>query len=101
MRRVETWRRIKHSKRLSNTSNSGPKRITTVPGRILADDLYFNGPLDTFQRADDLIRAVNRLGPIAKEIRPRKIFPDGQNVCIVYDMVTVHPAGTVLITGSL
>jgi hypothetical protein len=26
----------------------------------LADELYFNGPFDTFQRADDLIRAVSR-----------------------------------------
>jgi hypothetical protein len=64
----------------------------------LGDDLYFKGPLDTFQRADDLIRAVSHLGPIVKEIRPRKIFPDGQNVCIVYDMVTSSPAGTVPIT---
>jgi hypothetical protein len=26
----------------------------------LADALYFKGPFDTFQRADDLIRAVSR-----------------------------------------
>jgi hypothetical protein len=54
-------------------------------------------PFDTFQRADDLIRAVSRLGPIVKEIHPRKIFSNGQNVCIVYDMVMSTQVGTVLI----
>ena len=45
-----------------------------------------------------MIRAVSRLGPIVKEIHPRKIFSDGQNVCIVYDMVRSTPAGTVPVT---
>jgi|SRR5579864_936583 len=61
----------------------------------LADDLNFKGPFDTFQRADDFIQAVNRLGPIVKEIHVRKILSDGQSVCIVYDMETSTPAGTV------
>jgi ketosteroid isomerase-like protein len=60
----------------------------------LADDLYFKGPFDTFQRADDLIQAVSRLGPMVKEIRTRRILADGQSVCIVYDMVTSTPIGT-------
>ena len=31
----------------------------------LADDLYFRGPFDTFQRADDLVAAVS-LAPITE-----------------------------------
>lgn len=46
----------------------------------LADDLYFKGLFDTFQRADDLIGAVSRLGPMVKEIRTRKILADDQSV---------------------
>src|SRR6267154_1973210 len=60
----------------------------------LADDLYFQGPFDTFQRADDLIQAGSRLGPIVKEIRTRRILADDQSVCVVYDMVTTQ-SGTV------
>jgi ketosteroid isomerase-like protein len=63
----------------------------------LADDLQFKGPFDTFRRADDLIRAVSRLGPIIKEIRSRKIFVDDRSVCVVYDMVTSTEADTVSI----
>jgi hypothetical protein len=61
----------------------------------LADDLYFKGPFDTFQRADDLIQAVSRLGPIVKEIRTRKLFACDRSVCVVYDMVTSTQSGTV------
>src|SRR3984893_11573986 len=32
MRRVETWRGIKHSKRVSDTSHSGPKGLPRFPG---------------------------------------------------------------------
>ena len=60
----------------------------------LAGDLYFQGPFDTFRRADDLIQAVSRLGSIVKEIRTRTILADDQNVCVVYDMVTTQ-IGTV------
>jgi hypothetical protein len=61
----------------------------------LADDLYFKGPFDTFQRADDLIQALTHLAPIVKEIRLRKILCDDRSVFILYDMVTSTPAGTV------
>jgi SnoaL-like domain len=63
----------------------------------LADDLNFKGPFDTFQRADDLIAALSRLGPIVKEIRMRKMFSEDRNVCVVYDMVTSTVSGTVTI----
>lgn len=60
----------------------------------LADDLFFKGPFDTFQRADDLMQAVRRLGPIVKEVRVTKILAEDQSVCLLYDMVTTH-VGTV------
>ena len=60
----------------------------------LADDLFFKGPFDRFHRADDLINALSRLGPIVKEIRETKMLSDGQNVCLLYDMVTTQ-VGTV------
>lgn len=64
----------------------------------LADDLHFEGPFDTFDRADDLIAALTRLGPVVREIRRRKIFAEGENVCVTYDMVIVNLAEPVRIT---
>ena len=64
-------------------------------GRLLSDGLRFRGPFDSFDDSASFIQAVKRLGPIIKEIRKRKQFVDGQDVCIIYDFVTDTPAGTV------
>jgi len=61
---------------------------------LLADDLEFHGPIDTFHRADDYMTAIQRLSSIIQRIEPRKTFVDGQDVCFIYDMVTNTPAGT-------
>lgn len=61
----------------------------------LADDLHFTGPFDTFEKADDLVNALSRLGPIVQEIRTRKVLLDEHSVCILYDMLTSTPIGTV------
>ena len=60
----------------------------------LHDDLSFQGPLDTFDNADDLIAALRRLAPVVKDVQRRKQFVDGQDVCEIYDLVTATPAGT-------
>ena len=39
-------------------------------------------------RADDFIEAIKQLGPVVKEIQDRKVFEAGDDVCIVFDMVT-------------
>lgn len=61
---------------------------------LLADDLEFHGPIDTFHRADDFIAAIQQLSSIIQRIEPRKTLVDGQDVCFIYDMVTNTPAGT-------
>jgi hypothetical protein len=64
---------------------------------LLHDRLSFQGPLDTFDNADDFLAAVSRLGPVTKEVRRRKLFADGADVCIIYDFEVHPPGGTVLI----
>ncbi len=61
----------------------------------LADNLHFQGPFDRFTNADDLIRALGRLGPIVQEIQTKKILSNGSSVCILYDMMTATSIGTV------
>jgi ketosteroid isomerase-like protein len=60
----------------------------------LHDDLSFQGPFDTFERADDYINAVRGLAAIVTDVILRKTFVDGDDVCLLYDMVTNTPAGT-------
>jgi SnoaL-like protein len=61
---------------------------------VLDDDLEFHGPIDTFHRADDYLKAIQGLHGIIQRIEPRKTFVDGQDVCFIYNMVTNTPAGT-------
>jgi ketosteroid isomerase-like protein len=61
---------------------------------LLHDDLSFTGPFDTFDRADDLIDAIRGLARIVEDVQVRKTFSDGDDVCLLFDMVTRTPAGT-------
>jgi SnoaL-like domain len=61
---------------------------------LLSDDLSFEGPFDTFTRADDYHDAVSHLIPMIDDIVTKKIFVDDSDVCVIYDMVTSTPVGT-------
>jgi hypothetical protein len=65
--------------------------------KLLQDDLSFQGPLDTFHKADEYIEAIKRLGAIIQRVEVKKVFVDGSDVCVLYDMVTNTPAGTAFI----
>jgi hypothetical protein len=62
--------------------------------QILRDDLSFKGPFDTFNKADDYMHALQALGAIVKGVELHKMFVDGQDVCVIYDLLTNSPAGT-------
>jgi hypothetical protein len=62
--------------------------------RLLRDDLSFEGPFDHFERADDYHQALSHLLPIVDDIDVKKVFVDGNDVCLIYDMVTSTPVGT-------
>jgi len=66
--------------------------------RFLRDDLSFVGPFESFSRADDYLEALKKLHHIVERVEPRKMFVDGEDVCILYDMVTNTPAGTAFIS---
>ena len=69
----------------------------TTARQMLHDDLTFQGPLDTFHKADDYIGSIAKLANIIQRIDVKKVFADGQDVCVLYDMVTNTPAGTAFI----
>ena len=69
----------------------------TAARKLLHDDLIFQGPIDNFNKADDYIGASKRLANIIQRIDVKKVFADGNDVCVLYDMVTNTPAGTAFV----
>jgi hypothetical protein len=65
--------------------------------RLLKDDLRFEGPFESFERADDYIAAIQKLWGIVESIEIRHASADGDQAVVLYDMVTRTPAGTQLV----
>ena len=65
--------------------------------QLMHDDMTFQGPLDTFTTADQYLEASKRLATIIQRIDVKKTFVDGDDVCVLYEMVTNTPAGTAFI----
>ncbi len=64
---------------------------------FMQDDMSFQGPFDTFNTADQYLEAIRRLHTIIQRVDLKKVFVDGDDVCVLYDMVTNTPAGTAFI----
>jgi len=60
---------------------------------LLADDLSFRGPIDTFDRADALIQSLKGLSQIVERAERRGLVSGGDRVSVVYDLHT-GPVGT-------
>ena len=61
---------------------------------LLRDDLSFQGPIDTFGDADSYLRAIQGLSQIVTGVERRKIFVDGDDVCVIYDLKTAPVPNT-------
>lgn len=65
--------------------------------RLLEDDLRFKGPFEEFTSADDYLKTVRGLWTIVESIEVKHLSSAGNEVVVLYDMVTKTPAGTQLI----
>jgi ketosteroid isomerase-like protein len=55
---------------------------------LLHDDLSFRGPIDSFDDADAYMRAIEGLSQIVTGADKRKVFVEGNDVCVIYDLRT-------------
>jgi ketosteroid isomerase-like protein len=55
---------------------------------LLHDDLAFEGPIDTFGDADSYVASLQQLAGIVTGADKRKVFVDGDDVCVIYDLHT-------------
>jgi len=49
------------------------------------------GPTRTFDRADLCMQDLSRVGSILRRIEWRKIFVDGNDVCVIFDLLSTMP----------
>ena len=60
---------------------------------MLAPDFVFRGPARTITSAEEYVAALQRLGAIHVRNDVKRVFVDGDEVCLIYDFVTDTPAG--------
>jgi ketosteroid isomerase-like protein len=56
---------------------------------LLRDDVSFEGPIDTFDNADAYLQSLQQLSGILTGTEKQKVFVDGDDVCVIYDLKTV------------
>jgi len=61
--------------------------------QVLAPDLRFRGPAMSRSSAADFIGALKRLSAIHVRNDVKRVFVDGDEVCVIYDFVTSTSAG--------
>ena len=66
-------------------------------GRLLSDDLRFDGPFESFNNATDYLTALRGLWGIVESVEQRHMSSNADQVVVLYDMATRTPAGTQLV----
>jgi ketosteroid isomerase-like protein len=56
---------------------------------FLHDDLSFEGPIESFGDADSYMASLRQLSGIVTGAEKQKLFVDGDDVCLIYDLKTV------------
>jgi len=67
--------------------------------QLLQDNLSFRGPIDTFHKPEPYLEALKKLQPIIQRVDILKTFADGNDVCVLSEMVTNTPIGTAFRSG--
>jgi ketosteroid isomerase-like protein len=66
---------------------------------LLADDVTFVGPLAHTEGADAYVEGVRGMAKMIKVADQKRVIEDGDDVCIIYDLVTDTPAGAIPTAG--
>jgi ketosteroid isomerase-like protein len=61
---------------------------------LVHDDVSFEGPIDSFADADSYVGSLQQLGHIVTGADKRKVFVDGDDVCVIYDLKTAPVPST-------
>ncbi|HWY97641.1 MAG TPA: nuclear transport factor 2 family protein [Bacteroidia bacterium] len=76
------------------------KNDRTAVRKLLADNGTFTGPLNSFTDADKFLDSAAIFMQLAKQTEIKKVFVDGNDVCVIYDSTTIIPSIPVLPIAS-
>jgi len=65
--------------------------------QYLADDMSFSGPAANFAGADAYVRATQHVVHAVKGVEKRRVFVNGPDVCVIYDLLVEHPVASIAI----
>ena len=74
---VQAWTEAVHS---GNFDKARP---------LALENLHFRGPIDTFDRVDDLLNSLKQLGGIVRGTQPEATITEGNQVGVFYILKTV------------
>jgi ketosteroid isomerase-like protein len=87
---------------MTNAGEVARAFITAVAGgdlatarALLAPDVRFVGPFDTFEGPEPYLAALQGLHSIVAGVEIRRVFTDGDEACVLYDLTTTAPAAAV------
>jgi SnoaL-like domain len=55
---------------------------------LVHDEVSFDGPIDSFTDADSYLASLRNLSQIVTGAEKRRVFVDGDDVCVIYDLKT-------------
>ncbi len=61
---------------------------------LMSDDFSFKGPLASHDKPEGLLKDLEMLHHIVKGVEMKKVFVDGDDVCLMYDLITSNPPAT-------
>src|SRR5579859_6759416 len=70
---------------------------TTTPRRYLADRFSFAGPAARIADPDQYLRATEHVARAVRRVETHRVFVDGQDVCVFYDLHIDHPVDAVAV----
>jgi ketosteroid isomerase-like protein len=66
---------------------------------LLSEGVTFVGPLGSTEGADAYIEGIKGMVKIVESANQREMFGEGEDVCIIYDLVTKNPSANVPTAG--
>src|SRR5579864_7413248 len=60
----------------------------------MSDNFSFHGPLATHDKPEGLLKDLEQLHHIVKGVEMKKIFAEGDDVCLLYDLIAKDPPVT-------
>jgi SnoaL-like domain len=66
--------------------------------KFLRDDLKFSGPLDTFDRPEPYLEALQRLGPMVEKVEVLRTFSEGDEAVRLCNLHFKPPIGVCFVS---